>query len=119
MTTAVTRAARAYRGSHTEGRSPEELREIVSHMGAEAVEIAPAGADKGVGLRWLCAHLGIGAHEVMVFGDEINDLPMFAAAGHRVAVENANPAVRDAADQVAPPNTAEGVAQVIERLLAG
>ena len=92
---------------------------VVSHMGAEAVEIAPAGADKGVGLRWLCAHLGIGAHEVMVFGDEVNDLPMFAAAGHRVAVENANPAVRDAADEVAPPNTEEGVAHVIERLLAG
>lgn len=41
MSTAVTRAARAYRGSHTEGRSPEELREIVSHMGAE-LELAPA-----------------------------------------------------------------------------
>ena len=92
---------------------------VVSHMGAEAVEIAPAGADKGVGLRWLCAHLGVAAHEVMVFGDEINDLPMFAAAGRRVAVENANPLVRDAADEIAPPNSQEGVAQVIERLLAG
>ena len=92
---------------------------VVSHMGAEAVEIAPAGADKGVGLRWLCAHLGVAAHEVMVFGDEINDLPMFAAAGRRIAVENANPLVRQAADEIAPPNTEQGVAQFIERLLAG
>src|SRR5688500_17720691 len=41
MTAATTRAARAYRGSHTEGRTPEELREIVSHVGAE-LELAPA-----------------------------------------------------------------------------
>ncbi|CAA9391172.1 MAG: Phosphoadenylyl-sulfate reductase [thioredoxin] [uncultured Nocardioides sp.] len=36
-----TRAAREFRGTHTEGRSPEELRELVSHVGAE-LELAPA-----------------------------------------------------------------------------
>ena len=36
-----TQAARVFRGSHTEGRSPEELRELVSHVGAE-LELAPA-----------------------------------------------------------------------------
>jgi phosphoadenosine phosphosulfate reductase len=36
-----TAAARANRGVHTEGRAPEELREIVSHWGAE-LELAPA-----------------------------------------------------------------------------
>ena len=41
MTTATTREARAYRGTHTEGRTPEELRELVSHVGAE-LELAPA-----------------------------------------------------------------------------
>ncbi|MBD8869807.1 phosphoadenylyl-sulfate reductase [Nocardioides donggukensis] len=41
MTAATTAAARAYRGSHTQDRSPEELREIVSHVGAE-LELAPA-----------------------------------------------------------------------------
>ena len=90
---------------------------VVSHMGAEAVEIAPAGADKGVGLRWLCAHLGIDGRDVLAFGDEINDLPMFAFAGRRIAVENANPAVRDAADEVTASNAEEGVAQAIELLL--
>jgi phosphoadenosine phosphosulfate reductase len=37
----LTSAARARRGVHTEGRSSEELREIVSHWGAE-LELAPA-----------------------------------------------------------------------------
>ncbi|WP_067432120.1 phosphoadenylyl-sulfate reductase [Nocardioides jensenii] len=41
MTAATTTAAAAYRGSHTADRSPEELREIVSHVGAE-LELAPA-----------------------------------------------------------------------------
>jgi phosphoadenosine phosphosulfate reductase len=41
MTALTTTQARARRGSHTDGRSPEELREIVSHVGAE-LELAPA-----------------------------------------------------------------------------
>lgn len=90
----------------------------VSHMGADAVEIAPAGADKGIGLAWLCAHLGVEPDDVMVFGDEINDLPMFAVARRRVAVANANPLVRDAADEVTASNADDGVAVVLERLLS-
>ncbi len=41
MTAATTIRARANRGTETEGRSPEELRELVSHVGAE-LELAPA-----------------------------------------------------------------------------
>ena len=29
----------------------------VTHMGADCVEVGPAGIDKGTGLAWLCAHL--------------------------------------------------------------
>ncbi|WGX99291.1 phosphoadenylyl-sulfate reductase [Nocardioides sp. L-11A] len=53
MTTATTRAAREFRGSHTEGRSPEELRELVSHWGAE-LELAPAE----VIIEWAAATFG-------------------------------------------------------------
>ena len=41
MTTATTAKARSFKGTHTEGRTPEELRELVSHVGAE-LELAPA-----------------------------------------------------------------------------
>jgi phosphoadenosine phosphosulfate reductase len=41
VTTAITASARSTRGIHTEGRAPEELRELVSHWGAE-LELAPA-----------------------------------------------------------------------------
>ena len=36
-----TQAARDFKGTHTAGRTPEELRELVSHVGAE-LELAPA-----------------------------------------------------------------------------
>ncbi len=91
---------------------------VVSHMGTEAVELGPVGADKGAGLRWLCAHLEIAPADVLVFGDEINDLAMFTFAGRSVAVANASPLVRAAATEVTESNDDDGVAIVIESLLA-
>ncbi len=91
---------------------------VVSHMGTEAVELGPVGADKGAGLRWLCAHLAVDAADVLVFGDEINDLAMFEFAGRSVAVANAAPRVRAAATEVTESNDDDGVAIVIEALLA-
>jgi hydroxymethylpyrimidine pyrophosphatase-like HAD family hydrolase len=90
---------------------------VVSHMGTEAVELGPVGADKGAGLRWLCAHLEIDAADVLVFGDEVNDLAMFSFAGRSVAVANAAPLVRAAATEVTESNDNDGVAIVIESLL--
>ena len=90
----------------------------VTHMGAEAVELGPPGLDKGAGLSWLCDYLGVDPGDIVVFGDEINDLSMFAMAGYAVAMENAAADVLAVADEIAPRNTADGVAIVIERLLA-
>ena len=53
MTAATTAAARAFRGTDTEGRSEEELKELVRHAGAE-LEIAPAE----VILEWAVATFG-------------------------------------------------------------
>jgi Cof subfamily protein (haloacid dehalogenase superfamily) len=111
---------------HTKGAT-ELLHEIprvlggelgTTHMGAEAVEVGPPGLDKGSGVRWLCDHLAIDPADIVVFGDEVNDLSMFAMAGYAVAVENAAPDVLAAAHEIAPPNIDDGVAVVIERLLA-
>jgi phosphoadenosine phosphosulfate reductase len=53
MTAPATASARNFRGAHTDGRSPEELREIVSHWGAE-LELAPAE----VIIEWAAATFG-------------------------------------------------------------
>ena len=46
-------------------------------------------ADKGAGLRGLCASLGIPLEEVMAFGDNYNDLPMLELVGHPWLMEGA------------------------------
>ena len=46
-------------------------------------------ADKGVGLRRLCAVLGVPLEQVMAFGDNYNDLPMLELAGRPYLMESA------------------------------
>jgi len=50
----------------------------------------------------------------VVFGDNLNDLPMMAVADVAVAVENALPEVKAKADVVIGPNTDDAVARWIE-----
>ncbi len=82
------------------------------------LELSAAGVTKAYGLERLAADQGIGADEVIAFGDMPNDLPMLAWAGHAVAVANAHPDVIDMADEVTASNDEDGVAIVIERILA-
>ena len=90
----------------------------VGHLGADAVEIGPAANDKGSGLRWLCAHLGVEAGDVIAIGDELNDLTMIQWVGHGVAVGNADPRVQSAADEIIGSHLTDGVAEFLERLVA-
>jgi Cof subfamily protein (haloacid dehalogenase superfamily) len=86
---------------------------------ARIVEGNPLGVSKGNALRRLAEHLGIPQAQVMAIGDQENDLPMIAWAGFSVAMGNASPAVRAAADWVAPPVAEEGAAEAIERFILG
>lgn len=88
------------------------------HMGADAIEIGPDSIDKCSGLRWMCSELGVEAADVIAFGDEWNDLTMLAWAGRGIAMGNADAKVKGIADEVAPANTADGVAVVLEQFLA-
>ena len=69
------------------------------------VPFCPGGADvyrtdvdKARTARWLMDLLGISMTETAAAGDGNNDLPMLAAAGVSIAMENARPAVKQAAD---------------------
>lgn len=81
------------------------------------VEITSAAATKGTALAWLCGHLGVSPADVVAFGDSDNDVSMLEAAGDGVAMDNARPEVKAAADHVAPPCTESGVARYLEPLL--
>jgi hydroxymethylpyrimidine pyrophosphatase-like HAD family hydrolase len=87
--------------------------------GTAFVSVAAPGVSKASGLARLCAELGVGRDEVVAFGNARNDVAMLRWAGRGVAVANAVPEVLAAADEITASNDDDGVAQVIERLLAG
>jgi hydroxymethylpyrimidine pyrophosphatase-like HAD family hydrolase len=81
-------------------------------------ETLPRGASKGAALELLCARLGVAPADVVAFGDGENDLEMLRWAGLGVAMAHAPEALRRAAAQVTAGNDEDGVAVVLERLLA-
>jgi Cof subfamily protein (haloacid dehalogenase superfamily) len=80
------------------------------------LEILNAGVSKGEGLKTVMRCRGLKPEEVIAFGDEDNDLPMFKAAGFSAAPSNGKDAVRDAADFIYGPSTEEGFAVFVEEL---
>lgn len=81
------------------------------------VEVLPAGASKGAGLRWLLEELEIAPEEAMAIGDGENDVEMMEMVGLGVAMGNAHPRVKEVADVVVGSNEESGVAEAIERFV--
>lgn len=77
-------------------------------------EFTRAGVNKGTGLRFLAERLGIPMELTMACGDSENDLSMLKAAQVAVAMENAKPAVKDAATFITLSNEESGVAHAVE-----
>ncbi|MEU9994677.1 Cof-type HAD-IIB family hydrolase [Streptomyces sp. NPDC050848] len=83
------------------------------------LEISGLGVSKASTLALCCAERGISAEEVVAFGDMPNDIEMLSWAGRSYAMANAHPAVIAAASGHTVANNEDGVAVVIERILAG
>ena len=79
------------------------------------LEINAAGVNKGKAMIELGKVLGISREEIMAFGDGNNDLKMLKEVGTGVAMENAIPSLKEAADYVTLSNDEEGVAKFIEK----
>ena len=82
------------------------------------IEVMPEGVDKGASMAKLAELLGLVPEEVMCFGDGQNDVPMLRFAGEGWAMANGSAEARACTEHIAPPNTEDGVAQIIERCLA-
>lgn len=82
------------------------------------LELSAPGVTKASTLELLCAELEVDRSQVVAFGDMPNDLAMLRWAGTSYAMSNAHDAVLDAADRVTASNDEDGVAQVVEALLA-
>jgi Cof subfamily protein (haloacid dehalogenase superfamily) len=74
-------------------------------------------ANKGVALSALADLLAVPLAEIAVIGDGSNDVAMFERSGLSIAMGNAGPDVRRAADFVTGSNGQEGFASAIERFI--
>lgn len=72
------------------------------------MEVFAGGVSKAAAIRRLAGR--IGADRVTVYGDNLNDLPMFAVADEAVAVANAMPGVGEKADRRIGANYEDAVA---------
>ena len=90
----------------------------LTHAGLGFIEVLPPGITKATGLAIALERYGVGMGDVLVFGDMPNDLPMItavgAAGGRSVAVANAHPAVRAAAQARTSGHDVDGVARYLE-----
>ncbi len=89
----------------------------VIQAGACWIDLVDYQADKGNALSWLQEKLQISREETMAFGDNINDLGMFAAAKESYAVESASEEVKGAARHLALPCEKSGVLRVMKTVL--
>lgn len=94
-----------------------ELQVVLS--GRHYCDVMKRGVNKGTAVKALQKYLGIPPEECMAFGDYLNDIPMMAACGLSYAVQNAHPALKEAARHEAPANTENGVMQTILKAIAG
>lgn len=90
----------------------------VTHSGSNFIEVAAPDVTKALGLARYCEEAAVTAAQVIAFGDMPNDLPMLTWAGCSVAVANAHPEVRAAAQLQTASNDEDGVALILEQLLA-
>lgn len=106
----------------------DELARLGAHFGERLIvtrshayygELTAPGIGKGLALARLAEHLGVPREATLAIGDQENDLSMIAWAGLGLAIGNAAPVVREAADAVVPPVHEAGVAWAIRRYVLG
>lgn len=84
---------------------------------AWCLEVHHRDSGKCGALRRIAERLGVGREEILAVGDHINDVQMLRFAGIGVAMGNAQPEARAAADYVTGTIEQDGVAEAIERFV--
>lgn len=78
------------------------------------LEICPENSTKAKAIVRLKEKLGL--EKIVVFGDSVNDIPMFQVADEAYAVENALPELKKYATAVIGSNEEDGVAEYLQQL---
>ena len=78
------------------------------------LEIMPCNIDKAQSLQKLLNSIGLTADSMICCGDGYNDLSMIEYAGLGVAMENAQPIIKESADFITRSNDEDGILHVID-----
>lgn len=81
------------------------------------IEVMNRGVNKADAIAGLLERLGMEREDVIACGDGLNDLSMIRYAGLGVAMGNAQPAVKEAADVVTFTNDEDGLIPIIEKYI--
>jgi len=81
----------------------------------DLIQIMDKQVGKAPALKMVADHYGVAAKQILAIGDAPNDLGMLRFAGASVAMDNAHPAVKQAAQWIAPSNNDHGVHAALVR----
>jgi Cof subfamily protein (haloacid dehalogenase superfamily) len=91
----------------------------VPGVNCEVLEVFDPAVSKWEGISFVIRRHKIDARHVIAVGDDMNDLHMIQHSGLGVAMGNARPELKAAANRVIGKNTEDGLAQFLEELLDG
>jgi HAD superfamily hydrolase (TIGR01484 family) len=83
--------------------------------GGHTIQVTNDDATKEHRIRQVLDQLGITPEETVGVGDGDNDIHLFAAVGHKVAMGNASEQLKSVADEIAPSLDDDGLAVIIEK----
>ena len=81
------------------------------------LDVSAPGVDKGEGVRHLARLLGLEKQKIAVFGDFLNDIPLFDQAGLPIAMGNGDEITKAHALAITASNDEDGVARAIRRYI--
>ena len=102
-----------------EVRGPLTDRATVARSQSYYLDVTHPLANKGIALSEIARLLVVPLAEIAVIGDGGNDVAMFERSGLSIAMGNASPEVRQAADFVTDSNRDDGFANAVDRFILG
>ena len=91
---------------------PDDIDAIVSYK--TNFELGPKGANKGAASKFLCDYLHIDTKDIIVCGDNPNDIPALSIAGLKIVTANGDDRDKKIADILALNCNEDGIARAID-----
>jgi Cof subfamily protein (haloacid dehalogenase superfamily) len=81
------------------------------------LDVTHPQANKGFVAQYLAKHYDLEPAQIATIGDQPNDILMFDHSGLSIAMDNADPEAKQAANKITASNEKEGFAQAVERFI--